>query len=127
MAITNGGTKNSLSSTQKPSGYSDPTPTTFTDYEYIKDVELSVLKATVENASAATTMAAIISDGTIGISKQALDIVTADFIAASTVDFYTDWIGISHNLASLSGDGTYLKATAMSYLCTVRIYIKSTP
>ena len=127
MAIVNAGTVNNLHKSQKPSGYTDPTVVTFEDYEYIKDVQLSVLKSTVENATATTTMANIISNGTIGISKQALDIVTADYIAASTVEFYTDWNFLTHNLASLAGSGVFLQATALSYLCTVRIYIKSTP
>ncbi len=127
MAIVNEGTVNSLTTNEKPAGYSDPSVSTFTDHEYINDVTLSVLKATVENATATTTMANIIADATIGITKQCLDIVTADFIAASTVVMYADWTGLSHNLAAINGAGTYLKATAMSYTCTVRIYVKSTP
>ncbi len=127
MAITNEGTVNSLTTNEKPAGYSDPVVTTFTDYEYINDVTLSVLKATVETATGAATMAAIIANATIGITKQCLDIVTADFIAASTVVMYADWTGLSHNLAAINGAGTYLKDTAMSYVCTVRIYVKSTP
>ncbi len=127
MAIVNNGTVNSLSTNEKPSGYSDPVVTTFTDHEYINDVTLSVLKSTVETATGAATMAAIIANATIGITKQCLDIVTADFIAASTVVMYTDWTGLSHNLAAINGAGNYLKDTAMSYTCTVRIYVKSTP
>ena len=127
MAITNNGTVNSLTTNEKPAGYSDPVVTTFDDSEYINDVTLSVLKATVENATATTTMANIIANATIGLTKQCLDIVTADFIAASTVVMYADWTGLSHNLAAINGAGTYLKATAMSYTCTVRIYVKSTP
>ena len=125
--ITNAGTVNSLPASQKPSGYSDPVVTTFTDYEYIHTAQFSVLKATVDEAVATTTMAAIIANATIGISKQALDIVTADFISASTVTLYTDWTGLTTNLASLAGSADYLKDTAVSYLCDVTIYIKSTP
>ena len=127
MAITNNGTVNSLTANEKPDGYSDPVVTTFDDYEYINDVTLSVLKSTVESATATTTMAQIISNATIGITKQCLDIVTADFIAASTVVMYADWTGLTHNLAAISGNAPYLQDTAMSYVCTVRIYVKSTP
>ena len=125
MAITNEGTQNSLSSNNKPDGYSDPVVSTFTDHEYISDLSLSVLKATVENATATTTMANIIANGTIGITKQIDDILAADYLATATVTAYADWIGISHNLAAISGNAPYLQATAISYVCTVKLYVKT--
>ena len=79
MAIVNNGTKNSLADTHIPSGYTRPTVTTFTDQEYTRNLELTVLKATVENATASTTMTNIINDATIGITKQIDDILASDF------------------------------------------------
>ncbi len=125
MAITNNGTKNNLPDAAVPDGYSRPAVTTFTDYEYTRPLTLTVLKATVENATATTTMANIISNGTIGITKQIDDIIAADFLSSATVTHYTSWTGITHNLASILGDAAYLKDTAMSYTCTVIVYIKA--
>lgn len=125
MAITNNGTKNSLVADHLPSGYTRPTVTTFTDYEYVRDLTLSVLKATVENATPATTMANIIANGTVGITKQIDDILAADFLSSATVTAYADWIKISHNLATISGTGDYLDNIAMSYVCTVKLYVKA--
>lgn len=125
MAIVNNGTQNSLLAAQLPSGYTRPTVTNITDYHYRYELTLSVLKSTVENSTAATTMTNIITNGTIGITQQIDDILAADYLASATVTAYTDWIGISHNLANILGSGNYLKDTAMSYTCTVVLYVKA--
>lgn len=125
MATDNKGTKNLLSSNEKPDGYSDPVVVDFADHEWVSTRTLSVLKATVENATATTTMANIISNGTIGITKQVTDIMTAMGADAVTTSVYTDWIGLTHNLAGINGNAPYLQATAMSYTCTVKIYSKN--
>ncbi len=125
MALDFKGTKNSLSTNEKPSGYSDPVVVSFEDQEATYDLSLTVLKATVETATGAATMAAIIANATIGISKQCTDIVNNDYDTANTVDAYADWIGLTHNLAAINGSGDYLKNTAMSYVCTVKLYIKT--
>ena len=125
MAIVNNGTKNSLQTSAIPSGYSLPSVTEISDYHYKYDLSLTVLKATVENATAATTMTNIIGNATIGITKQVDDILAADFLASATVTAYADWTGISHNLATVLGSGDYLKDTAMSYTCTVVLYVKA--
>ena len=125
MAITLNGTVNSLTSNEVPSGYTRPTVTIFTDHEYINDLELTVLKATVENATATTTMANIISDAAIGITKQVSDILAADYLATATVTAYADWTGLSNNFADVNGAAVYLKDTAASYTCTVRLYVKT--
>lgn len=125
MAIVNNGTVNSLPLAQVPSGYTRPTVTLITDYHYVYDLTLSVLKSTVENATATTTMANIITNGTIGITKQIDDILAADFLASATVTAYTDWLAISHNLSDIQGSGAYLQDTAMSYTCTVKLYVKA--
>ena len=125
MAITNNGTKNSLPEDDLPTGYTRPTVTTFADYEYVRNLTLSVLKSTVENATPATTMANIIADATIGITKQIDDILAADFLGSATVTAYADWVSISHNLATISGAGDYLDNIAFSYECTLKLYVKA--
>ncbi len=125
--ITNRGTVNNISSGQKPSDYSDPSVTTFTD-ETCKysDLELSVLKATVDESDPATTMAAIIANGTIGITKQALDLVTADFdLVARTVLMYTDWKQLRTNMSPVGAEDDLLTDAATSYVCTVDIYVQT--
>ena len=125
MAIVNNGTANKLSTNNLPSVYTPPTVVEFTDYEYIKEMVLSVDKVTVHNISPATTMANIISNATIGITKQMLDIVTSDFDPAKTVTFWTDWTNISNNFSQVNGKGAYLTNASAVYQCTVKAYIKS--
>ena len=126
MAITNNGVKNSLKTALIPTGYTRPTVTTFTDWEYKRTLSLSVLKATVENSDPAVTMANIISDATIGLAKQIIDIVAADYLATATVTTYADWVSLTTNLSDKSsGDGTWLKDTAESYVCIVNLYVKA--
>jgi hypothetical protein len=126
MAITNNGTKNSLPAGQIPSGYTRPTVTTFTDWEYKRTLTLSVLKSTVENATASTTMTNIFNDATIGIDKQIVDIVAADYLATATVTTYADLTALTTNISSnSSGNGTWMKNTAVSYVATVDLYVKA--
>jgi len=126
MAITNNGTKNSLTANELPSGYTKPVVSTFTDYEYSRSLTISVLKATVENATASTTMTNIINNATIGITKQITDILAADYLATATVTAYADLVGLSHNLAAINGSALYLTNTPLSYICTVNLYVKTT-
>ena len=126
MAITNNGTRITIGSEQLPSGTVYPTVTTFTDWEYVIEKEYSVLKSTVENATAITTVAQIISNGTIGVTKQSTDLIAADYISSNTVTYWTDIISISDNFANReSSSSVYFKATAFSYLVKVKIYIKT--
>lgn len=125
MSITNAGTVNSLPAVQIPSGYTRPTVTTFTDWEYKRTLSLSVLKATVENATRSTTMTNIIGNGTVGITKQVDDILAADFLASATVTAYADFTALSNNFVDVTGTGTALTATASSYTCTVILYVKA--
>ena len=128
MAITNAGTVNSLHSGLIPSGYTLPVVTTFDDQEQIKTVELDILKATVENASKATTMANIIADAAIGITKQVDDMMAAEMLATATVDVYGDLVALRNNQAAHAQAGSdFLNDTAEKYIATVNIYIKSTP
>ena len=125
MAIVNNGTKNSLTSNELPSGYTRPTVTEIADYQYSRSLSISVLKATVETATGAATMAAIIANATVGITKQVTDILAADYLASATVTAYADLVGLTHNISANNGAGDYLKNTAVSYVCTVNLYVKA--
>lgn len=125
MAITNNGTVNGLVAAALPSGYTLPTVTTFTDYQYSRTLSLSVLKSTVENATATTTMANIIANATVGITKQITDILALDYLATATVTAYAEITHLTLNLAEVHGNADYLKNTAASYVCTVQLYVKA--
>ena len=125
MAITNNGTVNSLTVNQIPSGYTRPTVTQFTDFEYKRTLDLTVLKSTVENVSASVTMTNIIGNGSVGITKQVTDILAGDYLASATVTAYADWIGLSNNYSNLDANGDFLKSTANSYQCEVILYVKT--
>ncbi len=122
MATTNAGTVNSVLII--PSDYTRPTVSTFTDYQWVRNVTLTVLKATVDESDQATTMTAIIANGTIGITKQVDDIMTAMGADTVTTTVYADWVGLTNNYVSPAGDGDHLTDTAASYTCTVVIYAK---
>ena len=124
MAIVNNGTVNSLSSELLPSGYTRPVVTVISDYQYMYEVDLSVLKATVENATKSTTMTNIIADATIGLTKQVTDILAADYLATATVTAYTDWWKVSDNTET-NITSAFFDNTATSYVCSVRIYVKA--
>ena len=127
MAIAFSGTSNELTANEKPSGYTDPTVTKFTTDPgvHVTTLNLTVLKATVENATGSVTMDNIFDDAAIGLDKQLLDIVTAAYSAVPTVTSYGELIGLSNNFAAINGSGVYLLDTAASYTCTVKLYVKS--
>ena len=127
MAITNNGVKNSLPAAQIPSsGYTRNAPTEFTDWEYKRTLTLSVLKATVDEATSGATMTAIFDNVTIGLDKQVVDIVAADYLATATVTTWADCTALTtNNAVTTSGDGTWLKDTAASYVATVILYVKA--
>ena len=126
MAIVHNGTRNSIPAAQKPGAYTSPTITTFTDWESSSRLTLSILKETVDEATTAATMSAIFDNGTIGIDKQVLDLVTADYISSNTVTAWADCIALTLNNADTSsGEGTWLKDTAASYTATVLLYVKT--
>lgn len=125
MAITNNGTKNSLPADQIPSGYTRPTITTFTDWEYQRTLTLSVLKSTVENATNSTTMTNIFDDAVVGLDAQIEAIVAADYLATATVTTYADLRSLTTNVSDTNdGNGTWLDNTAVSYTATVILYVK---
>ena len=124
MAITNNGTVNNLHDDQLPSGYTRPTVTTFTDWQWQQRIILSVLKATVQNAAEETTMTNIITNGTIGITQQVDDILANDYVASNTVTSFTNFIKLTSNEVPVGGDTPSLTTAGTSYLCTVDIYVK---
>ena len=126
MAITNNGTQNLLPAGQIPAGHTRETTTTFTDFEYKRDLTLTILKVTVDEATSTATMTAIFDDATIGLDKQILDIVAATFISSQTVTTYASLTALTTTISdNSSGDGAWLKSTAESYSCTVELFIKS--
>ncbi|MBV1952601.1 MAG: hypothetical protein KUG64_10470 [Cycloclasticus sp.] len=124
MAITNNGTEVNLQANKIPTGYSLPSVTTFTDYEYKNELILSVDKSTVENATATTTLANILANGTVGITKQIDDILAADYLASATVDAYASLNSIDNNInAGIISD--FYNADAVTYECSVTLYVKT--
>jgi len=124
MAIVNNGTKVSLDSTKLPSGYTKPTVTEISDYDYVSPLTLNVLKSTVENATPATTLTNIIDNATIGITKQITDILALDFLGTATVTAYTDLVNIDNNINPTNSTDFY-DDTAVSYVCVVNLYVKA--
>lgn len=122
MANVNLGTKVSLNSTKLPAGYTVPADPSFTDWEWTSQtIQLSVLKATIENVTQATTLTNIITDATIGINKQVSDLVSA--VTPLLVTIYSDLLDIKTNLTF---DVDMYGVVAPSYLCTVKYYYKTT-
>ncbi len=125
MAITNLGTRNSLSDSQIPTGYVKPTIAAFSDWQYHSTVTLSVLKATVQNADPAVTMANIFNEAAIGLNKQVADIIAADYLATATVTTFADLVELTTNHASSLKDSPAFTTTAVSYVARVNIYVKA--
>lgn len=126
MAIDNKGTANQVPSRQIPVGYTRPTVVKVLGAGIYKSVlVLFVLKATVENADPAITMANIINNATIGITKQIDDILAADYLATSTVTAYAALKSITTNLEGTGGADDIFLANATSYRCEVELFVKS--
>lgn len=125
MALTHNGVVNSLTENQIPSGYTRPTVTTFTDWEYKRVAIFSINKSDVENATASTTMTNLITDATNGIDKLVEDELNNDFDATNTVTAYSEWTALTTNQTPETGSGSsWLDTTAEQYQCTVSIFVK---
>lgn len=125
MPLTNAGTLVKLPTSRIPTDYTLPTVSSFTDWEYeSSERTLTVLKATVQDSDKATTLANILANATIGINKQVTDLVTAEFDTTADVTCYAVLTGIDSNVAASASNDFYTD-TAMSYLCTVKFYVKS--
>lgn len=125
MAITNNGVQNSLTNNQLPTGYTKIGITTFDDNESVATYDLTVLKATVENSDPAVTMANILANGTIGLTKQITDILAGDYLASATVTAWADWTALSNNFSNIDGEGDFLTDAAPSYQCRVILRVKT--
>lgn len=126
MAIVNLGTINKLPQAQLPSGYALPVVSEFSDFEYTRKITLSVLKSTVETATASTTMAAIFNNATVGINKQIADIIALDYLGTATVTTYAMLTSLNTNVSQADTlNQTYLLNTPVSYVCTVVLYVKA--
>ena len=126
MAIVANGVANMLADAQLPTGYTRPSITTFNDWEWKRELTLNVLKATVENASESTTMTAILTNATIGLTKQITDIVASDYLTAPAVTWYATLVDLNTNIpVGDPNNTTYLKNTAVSYVCKCVIYLKA--
>ena len=123
MAITNNGTKVTIQSDKLPVGYTLPTVTTFTDHEYVRTAVLNVDRATVYSATKTTTMANILANVSIGVTKQVTDLVTADFDATKTITIYSDMYDIDTNL-KVSQTGDFYSNADDKFVCYVKIYVK---
>lgn len=124
MALTNQGTRVSISNQLIPTGFVPPAISTFSDQECVRTLSLNVLKSTVENAAKETTLLNIIKDVAIGIEKQVDDIIAADYIATNTVDYWTDFRVLGSNIP-VSKTSDFLNATPVSYIANINIYIKT--
>ena len=121
MANTNLGTQVSLPTSKLPAGYT-VVNVAFTNQEYTSEIlELSVLKATVESATPATTLTDIITNATIGINKQVTDLVAARLTDGVTI--YTNLLDIKTNLG-FSSD--FYKNVVPSYKVKVQYFYKTT-
>jgi hypothetical protein len=125
MAVVDKGIKIEVPESLIPDGFNAPAYIEVTDYEYKREYQLNVLKSTVENATEVTTFGNIINEAAIGILKQVLDLITADFINTNTVDYYTVWKVISSNVQR-SKENDFYNDTPFSYICKVEVYIKTT-
>ena len=125
MALTHNGTVVQLPTSRIPSGYTLPSTSTFTDWEYeSSERTLTVLKSTVQDSDRATTLQNIIDNATIGIDKQVEDLITAEADVTNTVTSYAVLTMIDSNQGA-SGTNDFYTDTAMSYQCTVKFYWKS--
>ena len=85
---------------------------------------ISILKATVENATQSTSMANIFNNATIGIDKQIEDHINLDFDdGLQTITAYAELTHLTTNIADLGGAGVWLQATAVSYVATITVYV----
>lgn len=124
MAIVDKGIKISVPTSVVPDDFVAPAVEEFSDHEYKRSYTLDIAKATVENADRATTFGNIINDAAIGIIKQILDLVTADFIGTNAVDYYSDFTVLDSN-SSRNTQSDYLTNNAFNYVCKVDVYIKT--
>ena len=121
MALNNEGVTVSINANKLPSGYSKPSITTFSDYEYKQTEKVfAIAKSGVENASEVTTFEAIVTQLATDVGTA----ISADYdTTLNTVDVYTDLKSVTTN--ATVGDVLYTTG-AVNYKCLVDVYIKTT-
>jgi hypothetical protein len=99
MAFVVNSTKISVHATKKPTGYTDPGGVNLSSSQpTYSNLKLSVLRATVQNASKALTFDAIRTNVTIGIQKQIADKLAAEMDASAlTITYNIDWKDVQTN------------------------------
>lgn len=122
MALAAQATKISLDATKTPSGFTDPGGANLSSSQpTYENLSLSVLKATVEDATKATTFDQIRTDATIGIEKQVADLLTNDMdVAVATITYNIDWKDIRNNQIFTE---EFYSDVANSYVATIDVYI----
>lgn len=124
MALAAQSTKISLDATKLPSGYTDPGGSNLAGSQpTYENLALSVLKATVENATKSTTFDQIRTDAAIGIEKQIADLLTNDMDVTNTVTYNIDWKNIRNNQIPTE---EFYSDVAPVYIATVDVYINVT-
>ena len=125
MAIVYNGTRNLLPDYQVPDTYVRPTVAAITNVQYERTMQLNVQKETVENASAAVTMANIFNNSTEGLNKQIADILAADFLSTANVTAYGELIALGNTLQQMVGQSAALSSDPVLYTCTIKLYVKA--
>lgn len=122
MALVANATKISLNSTKVPPGATDPGGSNLSGGKLqYGNLALNVAKATVEDATKATTFDNIRTDATIGIEKQVADLLANDMDdTANTINYNIDWKNISSNFEFLR---EFYTDTATQYICLVDVYV----
>lgn len=122
MALSAQATKISIDASKKPAGFTDPGGTNLSSTQpKYSNLSLSVLKATVENATKATTFDQIRTNGTIGLEKQVLDKLALEMDdAANTVTYNIDWKEVRNNQINTE---EFYSNVANSFICIVDVYI----
>lgn len=121
MALSAQSTKLSMHATKRPTGYTDPGGSNLSSSQpTYENLELSVTKSVVENASKATTFDNIRTDAAVGIEKQIADLLTNDMDITQTITYNIDWKDIKNNFTF--PEDFYGNAVAV-YYAIVDVYI----
>ena len=121
MALSAQSTKLSMHSTKRPTGYTDPGGSNLSSSQpTYENLELSVTKSVVEDASKATTFDNIRTDAAVGIEKQIADLLTNDMDITQTITYNIDWKDIKNNFTF--PEDFYGNAVAV-YYAIVDVYI----
>ena len=121
MALSAQATKLSMHATKRPTGYTDPGGSNLSSSQpTYENLELSITKSVVENASKATTFDNIRTDAAVGIEKQIADLLTNDMDVTQTITYNIDWKDIRNNFTF--PEDFYGNAVAV-YYAIVDVYI----